>query len=351
MDWSDGTLSAALTGLGTGTILGLAARRGRFCTLGAIEDALYASDWARVRMWALALSIAMFGTYLGAAAGVIDLEKTLYARAGWNPAAAISGGLIFGYGMAIAGNCGYGALARLGGGDLRSLVIVIVMGVAAYMVSGGPLSSLRLAVFPPNPPGADTAMTYTALFETWLSVPSVVTVTVISAALAAWAFANRSFRRSRPHLVWSGAIGIAVVLAWIGTSIAAHESFDAVRVEAHSYTRPMGEMLLYLMVTDGTPVTFGIGSVTGVVLGALIGSISRGHFRWEACDDPGELGRQILGGALMGIGGVLALGCSVGQGLTAFSTLALSAPVVLAAIFAGAALGLRHLIQGFALSA
>ncbi len=350
MDWLEGPEAAALIGLGTGLILGLAARRGRFCTLGAVEDALYASDWSRVRMWALALAVAILGTFLGARLGLIDTTETLYARVAWNPASSIVGGLLFGYGMAIAGNCGYGALARLGGGDLRSLVIVIVMGVAAYMVIGGPLSGLRLALFPPEASAPGAVSSYPDLLARNFHVPAAVTVIAVALGLLAWAMAGAAFRRARAQIIWGGAVGVAIVLGWLGTAYVAQESLGAVRIEAHSFTRPLGETLLFLMTSSASPVSFGIGSVTGVVLGALLGSISKGHFRWEACDDPNELGRQILGGALMGVGGVLALGCSVGQGLTAFSTLALSAPVVLAAIFAGAALGLRHLIRGFALS-
>ena len=117
---------------------------------------------------------------------------------------------------------------------------------------------------------------------------------------------------------------------------------------SHSFTAPVGDMLLYLMTSSGGGLGFGIGSVAGVILGAVLGSWSLGHFQWEACDDARELGRQIFGAALMGVGGVTALGCSVGQGLTAFATLAWSAPVTLAAIGVGAALGLRYLIRGFA---
>lgn len=95
------------------------------------------------------------------------------------------------------------------------------------------------------------------------------------------------------------------------------------------------------------PLSFAVGSVAGVWCGAFIGSLIRGHFRWEACEDPRELRRQIIGAALMGTGAVIAMGCTVGQGLSAFSLLALSAPVTCAAIFAGAALGLRQLITGF----
>jgi hypothetical protein len=105
--------------------------------------------------------------------------------------------------------------------------------------------------------------------------------------------------------------------------------------------------MLYAMTSSGNSISFGTGSVVGVILGALIGSLIKGHFRWEVCDDPRELRRQILGAALMGVGAVVAVGCSVGQGLSAFSVLTFSAPVTLACILMGAAIGLRQLILGF----
>lgn len=346
MEWITGSTAAALFGLVGGVLMGLAARKARFCTLGAIEDALYAGDLARIRMWALALAGAILGTHLLATAGFVDLSQTIYARAGWNPVASVLGGLMFGYGMAIAGNCGFGALARLGGGDLRSLVIVVVTGVAAYAFITGPLSGLRLALFPPAGVDGAGALSLPAIVLPGTAIGGVLPFAIV-AALAAWALSDERFRASQGMIGWSLAVSIAIVAGWASTAYLARTSFDVVPLESHTFTAPLGETVLFLMVGASTDLAFPLGSVVGVVLGALFGSMSRGQFRWEACDDPGELRRQIAGGALMGIGGVLALGCSIGQGMTAFSALSLSAPVVLASIFAGAALGLRHLIRGY----
>lgn len=115
----------------------------------------------------------------------------------------------------------------------------------------------------------------------------------------------------------------------------------------HSFAAPVGETIFFIMTSSGQTLSFGIGSVAGVWLGAFAGSLIKGHFRWEACEDPRELRRQILGAGVMGVGAVIALGCSIGQGLSAFSLLAFSAPLTFAAIFIGARLGLRHLIEGF----
>ncbi len=347
MDWLGTGGTSALVGLFGGILLGLAARRGRFCTLGAIEDALYGGDWDRIRMWALALAVAILGTFLLAEAGTLDLSTTIYSRFEWNPIGSILGGLIFGYGMAIAGNCGYGALARFGGGDLRSFMIVLVTGISAYVTISGPLALARITVFPTELLDDPEAVGYAQLIAGTLSLPAFVPAGIIAAALAVWAFGSASFRASRTAILWSIVVGVAIISGWAGTAWLASESFDPVLVGSHTFNRPLGETMLYLMTSSGGGLGFSVGSVSGVILGALIGSISKGHFRWEACDDPGELGRQILGGALMGVGGVLALGCSVGQGLTAFSTLAYSAPLVLHSIFIGAALGLRQLIRGF----
>ena len=120
-----------------------------------------------------------------------------------------------------------------------------------------------------------------------------------------------------------------------------------VEVEGLSFTAPLGRTLIWMMTSTAGGVSFSVGSVCGVLLGALPGSIWRGLFRWEACEDPRELGRQVSGAAMMGVGGVIALGCSVGQGVSAFATLAWSGPVTLIAIGLGAMYGLRRLIGGF----
>lgn len=345
MEMSDGAL-LALIGFGGGLLLGLAARLGRFCTLGAIEDALYGGTTARLRSWALALAGAILLTHLGAAAGVVDFSSSLYATLEWNPTASIAGGLMFGYGMALAGNCGFGALARLGGGDLRAFVIVVVMGLAAAMTLGGPLAPLRASLFPAEPSfgasfGAADGLAALA------GVPPILTAAAAALGLGVWALGDSGFRRARRLHVAAGAVALAIASGWVGTSLVAVESFLPLAAESHSFTAPLGESLFWLMTSSAGGLSFGIGSVAGVLAGALLGSIRRGHFRWEACDDPRELGRQMFGAALMGVGGVVALGCSVGQGLTAFSALAWSAPLTMAAIAAGAALGLRQLIHGF----
>lgn len=341
----DAWLVAVVGGAG-GALLGLAARLGRFCTLGGIEDALYGGSDHRLRMWGLAMGVAVVGTFALVAAGLIDIGATVFLRNGWNPLAHAVGGLIFGYGMAIAGNCGFGALARLGGGDLRSFVIVLVTGISAYFFMSGPLAELRVVLFPQDliggaisPGFAHVAAATTGLPLAWLGV-------LIGLAILLFTLKSASFRREPTLLFWGAVVGLAVPMAWAGTSWLAHRSFGAVPVESFTFVAPLGETILFAMTASGAEITFGVGAVVGVWVGAFIGSLIKGHFRWEACDDPRELRRQIFGAIMMGLGAVLALGCSIGQGLSAVSVLSFGAPITLAGIFLGAALGLRGLISG-----
>ncbi|MCT4370648.1 YeeE/YedE family protein [Yangia mangrovi] len=340
-DFGDGAALAALVGLLGGMALGLAARLGRFCTLGAIEDALYSSDTRRLRMWGLAIGTAVIATHAAISAGVLDAGQTFYLSRQWSLPGTVLGGLLFGYGMALSGNCGYGALARLGGGDLRSLVIVVVMGLTAYVTLSGPLALARITVFPDTPATSPQSLSQ-------LTGAPLLTGLVVGAALIAISLSGGGMLRAGRHVFWGVVVGLAVTSAWVGTQIAATQSFGAIAVEGHSFARPLGESLLWLMTASAAAPGFAVGSVTGVLIGAVLGSLRKGHFRWEACEDPRELKRQILGAALMGPGAVLAAGCSVGQGLSAFSLLSFSAPVALLSIFAGAAIGLRQLIVGLA---
>ncbi len=344
---SDTTLVAIL-GLIGGVGLGLAARLGRFCTLGAIEDVLYGNSDIRLRMWAIAVGVSIIGAFGLAGMGLLDLEASFYINNGWNPVAHVAGGLLFGYGMALAGNCGYGVLARVGGGDLRAFVIVLVMAIAAYSVISGPFAELRVMLFPAGLLGADAPAGMAHLVAGRSGMSPVVVGVVIGAMILIAALAPERIRSDPKAIFWAVIVGLSIVSGWLGTAFVADRSFGAVPTESHTFSAPLGDTLLYVMLSSGLSLNFGVGSVVGVLCGACIGSLLKGHFRWEACEDPRELRRQIGGAACMGVGGAVAIGCSVGQGLSAFSLLAFSAPLTLGAIMIGAWIGLRQLIQGFA---
>ena len=346
-EFIDDNMLVALLGAVSGVLLGLAARLGRFCTMGAIEDMLYGGSAVRMRMWVLAIGVAVMGTFALTGAGLMALDQSYYLSIRWMPLASVLGGLLFGYGMALAGNCGYGCIARLGGGDFRAFLIVVVMGVSAYVVLHGPLSYLRNWAFFQEtvtndmPPG----LVHLAAGQTGL--PLAPLGIAMGAVIAIGALASRSLLDQPKSIFWATVVGLAITSGWAGSYWVATTGFTAMPVVSHSFSAPVGESLLYLMTASARVPSFAVGSVAGVAVGAFVGSLIKGHFRWEACEDPRELRRQMTGAALMGAGAVLAMGCTVGQGLSAFSVLSFSAPVTFLAIIAGAALGLRQLIEGF----
>ena len=298
-------------------------------------------------MWALAIGTAVIGTHLAMQFDILNGTDTAYLDRRWNPLATILGGLMFGYGMAMSGNCGYGALARLGGGDLRSFVIVLVMGLSAYVVMSGPLAHLRVWIFPVYT-DATSPQGFSQLAKSTWGISPAIMGGIAGAFLLILALSSSRMLRSPSHIVWGIAVGLAIVSGWVGTAWISSTGFASEPIETHTFAAPLGDTIFYLMTASGNTMSFSVGSVAGVLIGACLGSYSKGHFRWEACEDPRELRRQILGAALMGPGAILAVGCSVGQGLSAFSVLAYSAPLAFLAIFAGAAFGLRQLISGFA---
>jgi uncharacterized membrane protein YedE/YeeE len=343
--WGDANVAAAV-GLFGGVLLGLAARLGRFCTLGAIEDYLYGGNDLRLRMWGLAIGTAVIGSFALMGTGLFEPRTSFYLSQKWSPVASVVGGGLFGYGMALAGNCGYGAIARLGGGDLRSFVIVLVMGISAYATISGPLAWARVALFPTLPAGpVPSGIAHFIGAYTGLSVVAIGIA--IGCLIFGLTLTSKNLRQHPASVIWAMVAGLAVISAWAGMQYIRSHGFDDLSVISHTFSAPIGETILYGMMASGLSLSFGIGSVAGVWIGAFLGSLIKGHFRWEACEDPRELRRQIFGAAMMGVGAVVAVGCSMGQGLSAFSVLAFSAPVTFVAIFAGAAFGLRQLIVGF----
>lgn len=346
MDTIPASLLVTLVGLAGGVVLGLAARLGDFCSLGAIERAVYGEDQRRLRLWGIVLGVAILAAFALDAGGIIQLTTLPYHQVVWNPLASIVGGLIFGYGMALAGNCGFGALARFGGGDLRSFVVVLMIGISGFVALNGPLAELRVFLFPETP-SEIPHQGYAHLLAEKTGVPPFVFAALVASGLLTWALSYAPLRQDPQRMAWGAIAGLAIVSAIWGSAWVHEISLGATTVEGHTYTASLGRTLLWLMTSSAGGISFSVGSVAGVLIGAFIGSIIRGRFRWEACEDPRELGRQISGAALMGIGGVIAMGCSIGQGLTAFSSLAYSAPITLAAITVGSLVGLRHILMGF----
>lgn len=347
-DWISDNALVAFIGMASGLLLGLAARLGRFCTMGAIEDLLYGRNDTRMRMWILAIGLSVTGSFTLMATGLLAPELSFYLSIRWVPLASIIGGLMFGYGMALAGNCGFGSIARLGGGDMRAFVIVLVLGMSAYFVMSGPLAPFRAMIIEEEDvvPGERPPGIAHLLAEMTGGSVALIGI-VLGLLITVNALASRRFLGNPKAIFWSAVVALAIVSGWAGSYMVATHGYADMPVVSHSFSAPVGESLLYAMTGSARAPSFAVGSVAGVILGAFIGSLIKGHFRWEACEDPRELRRQIIGAALMGAGAVLALGCTVGQGLSAFSVLAFSAPVTFLAIFAGAAFGLRQLIEGF----
>ena len=334
-----------LIALSGGVVLGLAARLSRFCTLGAIEDAIYGHDYTLIRMWGVAISCAIFCVHCAAYYEVVTLQNSMYRMVPFTPVMTILGGSIFGIGMAFSGNCGFGALSRLGGGDLRSFVIILVMGVTAYAVSSGLFSSITLWLR-----DTLTVSTHTpGLFDA-ISHRSGTSVPMIGMSFGCIVFAlacsDRAFLGRRKFLIWGTAVGLAISSGWIGTHWVSKVGFEDIQPVSHSFTSPIGTTILYVMTSSGYGLSFAVGSVSGVWLGALAGSLIKGHFRLEACEDPRELQRQITGAIMMGLGASFAFGCSLGQGLSAMSVLSVNAPLTVISILIGARLGLAYLISG-----
>lgn len=335
-------LQAGLIGLAGGILLGFAARIGDFCTLGALETAMLGRDYRRIHIWAVGLGVAILGTHVAHAAGLLDLERTFYHSIAWNPVASIAGGLIFGYGMAMAGNCGFGALLRAGGGDVRSIVIVVVLGISAFFTLSGPLGPLRAMVFPQRDQLGPSGIAHALSSVSGLPMPWIATA--IAAGLTGWGLSHPAVRRSWMTIACAAGVGLSVVWGFVGTTLISRHSFDAIFVEGPSFTAPVGRTVLYLMTSTGTAPSFSVGSVIGTLLGAFVASMWANSFRWEVCDDPRELGRQLAGAVLMGVGGVIAIGCTIGQGLSGFAALAWSGPTTLAAIAFGSYVGLMGLV-------
>jgi len=335
----------ALLGSCGGAVLGAAARGAQMCTLGAIEDASLGGNFTRAKAWALTLALAVAGSQALDLSGVINLHQSVYLNARLGLVGLVLGGLLFGLGMALVGTCSFGMLVRAAGGDLRALVGLIVVAATGYMTLAGVTGVLRVALI--EPLAVDMSSFHGQGVHDVLGGGAAgqlaVTITVIGGLLI-FAFSRRALLRRPALIAGATAIGVTIPFGWLATGYFGADPFDPQRVESFSYVRPLSDALMYLMTFSGATVSFGVGAVAGALGGAGMVAAWKHQFRWEAFDDQREMRRHLLGAALMGIGGVLALGCTIGQGLSAMSTLSLGAPVALISIIVGAVVGLQILV-------
>ena len=339
---------AIVGGVICGSLAGGAARFGRLCTMSAIEDALVARDFRGAKAWGLALAVAIAVTQVAQFFGVIDLGRNPYTGPHVHLFGSALGGLVFGLGMTLVGTCSFGLLVRAGGGDLRAAVGALFVGVFAFAVTAGLLAPLRtplLSIGAVTTTSANGLSILTLLGQLLGPAAARWTVAFGTIILVFMAVADNRLRQ-RPRLIAGSIIlGLTVATGWWTTSRAV-EDLTLDRVESLSFVAPVGRALLQFMIEPFRNPGFGVSAMLATAFASFAVAAWRGELRWEAFDDAIEMRRHLFGAALMGIGGVLAHGCTIGQGMSAASTLAVSAPIFTLAVLIGAKLGLRHLIEG-----
>jgi uncharacterized membrane protein YedE/YeeE len=338
---------------------GAIAQKTDFCTMGAVSDVVNMGDWSRMRMWLLAIAVAIAGANALDLAGLVDLSRSAYPAPRWPWLAYVAGGLLFGVGMTLASGCASRSLIRIGGGNLKSLVAVMFLALAAEMTSRGVLATLRTSVL-----GALAIQFDQGQDLSWLLAGSLGIgkrsvqpwiASALSLALLVFVLKNRDFRADRERLFAAVAIGLIIVGGWyvtghlgfiaedpdtlqeayLGTRTARPESFTFIGPAANALE------LLQFWSDKSARMTFGVAVVLGTLLGSFVYALIKRRFHWESFASAADTRNHVIGGVLMGFGGVCAMGCTIGQGITGVSTLALGSILVFFSIIAGAALTMK----------
>jgi hypothetical protein len=344
---------------------GAIAARTNFCTMGALSDIVNMGNWGRMRMWLLAMAVAVAGAGGLALAGQFDLSKSIMQRPMLPWLSLLTGGLAFGIGMTLAGGCANKNLIRAGGGSVRSIVVLVFVAIASYMTLKGLFGQWRAAWLDPmtinlGEMGWKDQSIATALARFAGLAPRTATIAamvVVSLALLAFVFKDRRFRGNGVQIFGGVALGALVVAGWyVSGHLGFGENPDTLEdsyfatnsrtIESMSFVGPLAYTLELLMLwTDKSlHLTFGIASVFGVALGSLAWALWSRSFHWEGFASLDDLRNQLVGAVLMGFGGVTSLGCTIGQGLSGISTLAIGSFIALAGIVIGSVLMLKVML-------
>ena len=356
-----------LSVFGIALALGAVGQKTRFCTMGAVSDWINMGDLGRMRSWVFAMAIALAGVVALEAAGIIDLSAGTfppYRTANFAWLRYLVGGLAFGIGMTLGSGCGNRTLVRIGGGNVKSLTVLVAAAVCAYLMLWTPLyeraflpwvqaTSIDLAPYGMPTQEAGTILGAMFGFEPSRTL-NLTVAALVATALLVWVLRSREFRHDFDHVLGGAAVGLAVLAAWYLTggpvgqawkeyAEMANEIPSRVQTQSFTFISPMGDGVRYLMDPGKLSlVNFGIAALAGVVLGAFLYALAAKDFRFERFVTLRDFGSHVLGGALMGTGGVLGMGCTIGQGVTGVSTLAVGSILTVLAIVIGAAVTMKY---------
>lgn len=346
MEFTNVHLVATL-GCVIGVIFGLIAAKTNFCTMGGISDWVNMGLKGRFGAWLLAMGVAVAGTQILELTGLVDIPSSIYRTSALGLGGYIVGGLMFGVGMTLSGGCGQRTLVRVGGGNLKSLIVFLVLALTAYMTLRGILAIPRTTLIEPlslDISGGDQGLTHLLGGLGGSEASTVVRAVIaflIAAILIGVAMKIEGVRADRDNLIAGIAIGLLVVAAWFVTGFIGQDDFDPVPVEGMSFVAPTGNSISYLMTYTGSTINFGIALVFGIIAGSFLYAVVSRTFRIETFSQKGDMIGHLVGASLMGIGGILALGCTVGQGVSGISTLAAGSFIAVFCIMIGSAITLR----------
>lgn len=340
----------AILGFAIAMIFGFVGNKTHYCSMGAISDVLNMGSKGRLGAWFFAIGIAILGAQFLFIRGLVDLNASVYLSPNLYVMSHVLGGILFGIGMTLAAGCGQRNLVRLGGGNLKALTVVIVLGITAYMTMRGLLAYVRLHwVYEVNVDLTSQGINDQSIFSyigALLNVEDTAWFRKIGGFLIAFGFIfyalkHREFRTSFNNILAGLVIGGCVVAAWYVAGFIGQDEFEPVTPQGMAFIGPTGNTISYLMTFTGAEINFGIAIVLGMVTGSFIYAVISGNFRIETFSNKPEMVSHLIGAVLMGFGGVLALGCTVGQGITGMSTLAIGSILSLISIIFGSALTIK----------
>ncbi len=323
------------SGLAIGAAFGAVGQATGFCLNRAVKDYVESRNWLKARSFALAMLVAVIGTQLLVVTELIDASTAIYRTPNVSWLLLPVGATMFGYGMMLANGCGARTVVLLAQGNLRSLVVLLCLGISAYATLSGVLGPARTML------AQATNIPLGGLYDLSLASNQIV-LGLFLVVLSSFVFYRGMIFRHAKDFFGGLAVGLLVVAGWFATGWLAADEFEPTPLVSLTFIAPIGESIQYLMIATGMRFGFPVALICGVLLGSFAMAAVRGTLQLQGFSAPREMRRYVVGGILMGVGGALGLGCSIGQGLTGMSTLAFGSMVASVCILFGAGLAARR---------